>query len=81
LHNRPNADLTVQNKLVWEALKSGGFYMVIDHAAESGSGKRDTSTLHRVDPELVKKEVTSVGFKLAKQSDRRLRTVAESGLK
>jgi predicted methyltransferase len=69
MHNRPDADLTAQNKLVWDALKPGGLYVLIDHAAESGSGKRDTSTLHRIDPELVKKEVTSVGFKLVQDSD------------
>lgn len=68
LHNRPNADLAVQNKMVWDALKPGGLYLVIDHAAENGSGKRDTSTLHRIDPELVKQEVTSVGFKLVTDS-------------
>jgi predicted methyltransferase len=68
LHNRPNADLTVQNKMVWDALKPGGLYILIDHAAENGSGKRDSSTLHRIDPELVKKEVTAVGFKLVQDS-------------
>ncbi|HTQ36295.1 MAG TPA: hypothetical protein VMH77_04600 [Steroidobacteraceae bacterium] len=69
LHNRPNADLAAINKMVWNALKPGGLYMVIDHAAEKGSGARDTSTLHRIDPDLVRKEVTSVGFKLVQQSD------------
>lgn len=69
LHNRPNADLAAQNKMVWDALKPGGYYIVIDHAAENGSGKRDSSTLHRIDPELVKQEVTAVGFKLHKESD------------
>ncbi len=64
LHNRPNADLAAQNRMALNALKPGGLYVVIDHAAENGSGKRDTSTLHRIDPELVKAEVTSVGFKL-----------------
>jgi predicted methyltransferase len=68
LHNRPNADLAVQNKMVWDALKPGGLYVVIDHAAETGSGARDTSTLHRIDPELVKTEVTAAGFKLVTDS-------------
>jgi predicted methyltransferase len=69
LHNRPNADLLANNKMVWNALKPGGLYVVIDHAAESGSGARDTSTLHRIDPELVKAEVTAAGFKLLRQSE------------
>jgi len=41
---------------------------VIDHAAEKGSGARDSSTLHRIDPDLVRKEVTSVGFEVASES-------------
>ena len=35
---------------------------VFDHVAEPGSGMRDTDTLHRIDPDIVKKQVTSVGF-------------------
>jgi predicted methyltransferase len=69
LHNRPNADLAAFNKGVFDALKPGGTYIVIDHAAEKGSGTRDTSTLHRIDPEQVKKEVTAAGFKLEGESD------------
>lgn len=69
MHNRPNADLGAINKMVWNALKPGGLYMVIDHAAKAGTGASDTSTLHRIDPQLVKQEVTSVGFKLVQQSD------------
>ena len=69
LHNRPNADLAAFNKNVFEALKPGGTYLVLDHAAEAGSGTRDTSTLHRIDPEVVKTEVTAAGFKLEGSSD------------
>ena len=69
LHNRPNADLAAFNKNVFDALKPGGTYLVLDHAAEAGSGTRDTSTLHRIDPEVVKTEVTAAGFKLEGSSD------------
>ncbi len=69
MHNRPNADLGAINRMVWDALKPGGLYMVIDHAAKKGSGASDTSTLHRIDPDLVKKEVESVGFELVQTSD------------
>ena len=40
----------------------GGVYIVLDHVAESGSGARDTGTLHRVDPQLVRSEVLAAGF-------------------
>ena len=69
LHNRPNADLSVFNKFVFDSLKPGGTFIVIDHAAAAGSGARDTGTLHRIDPALVKSEVTSVGFVLEAESD------------
>jgi predicted methyltransferase len=69
LHNRPDADLAAENKMVWNALRPGGLYMVIDHAAQKGSGVRDTSTLHRVDPDLVMKEVRAAGFQFIMQSD------------
>lgn len=53
---------------VFKALKPGGVYIVEDHVAEAGSGARDTSTLHRIDPALVKEEVTSAGFEFAGES-------------
>ena len=69
LHNRPDADLAAENKMVWNALRPGGLYVVIDHAAQKGSGLRDTSTLHRIDPDVVLKEVTAAGFQIVTQSD------------
>ncbi|MEP7244870.1 MAG: methyltransferase [Gammaproteobacteria bacterium] len=69
IHNVPNADLKAVNTTIFNALKPGGTYIVIDHAAEKGSGARDTSTLHRIDPEIVKTEVQSAGFVLAGESD------------
>lgn len=63
-HNLPNANVAGIDEAVLKALKPGGVYLVLDHAAEKGSGFRDTSTLHRIDPEAVKKEVVSAGFKL-----------------
>jgi predicted methyltransferase len=68
-HNLPNADLAALNKRVFDVLKHGGVYMVIDHAAAAGHGASDTRTLHRIDPETVKSEVEGVGFKLAATSD------------
>ncbi|MEY2855338.1 MAG: hypothetical protein RL030_2470 [Pseudomonadota bacterium] len=67
-HNRPNADLVAFNKNIFNTLKPGGVYIVIDHAAQDGSGARDTSTLHRIDPALVKSEVTQAGFEYVGES-------------
>ena len=62
------ADTAAMNKAIFAALKPGGLYVIIDHVAETGSGARDTGTLHRIDPELVKAEVTAAGFVLAGES-------------
>jgi predicted methyltransferase len=62
LHNFPGLDLAAFNKAVFDSLKPGGLYVILDHSAEAGSGFRDTSTLHRIDPEAVKKEVSAAGF-------------------
>jgi predicted methyltransferase len=69
LHNVPNLDVGGFDQAVFKALKPGGVFIVLDHAAEKGSGFRDTSTLHRVDPEAVKKEVEAAGFKFEGQSE------------
>lgn len=69
LHNIQGLDLGAVNKAVFAALKPGGIYIVLDHAAEPGSGFRDTNTLHRIDPEAVKTEVEAAGFKLVARSD------------
>jgi predicted methyltransferase len=69
LHNFPGLDLGVFNKLVFDDLKPGGIYLVLDHAAQAGSGGRDTKTLHRIDPATVKAEVTAAGFVFVASSD------------
>ena len=67
-HNIPNLDIAALNKSIYDALKPGGIYIVLDHAAATGSGVAATNTLHRIDPELVKKEVTAAGFKFVGES-------------
>ena len=51
LHNFPGLDVTVFNQMVFEALKPGGIYLILDHAGAPGTGISETSTLHRIDPE------------------------------
>jgi len=69
LHNFPGLDVGIFNKMVFDDLKPGGIYLVLDHTAESGSGGRDTGTLHRIDPDTVKKEVLAAGFVFVGSSD------------
>ncbi|HEY3814041.1 MAG TPA: methyltransferase [Caulobacteraceae bacterium] len=62
-------DPMLLNRAVYRALKPGGVFIVIDHAAEAGSSLRDTETLHRIDPAIVKKQVTAAGFEFVGSSD------------
>jgi predicted methyltransferase len=62
------ADTPAMDKAIFAALKPGGLYIIIDHVAQPGSGARDTGTLHRIDPELVKSEVLAAGFVLDGES-------------
>jgi len=68
VHNVPDLDIPAFNKSIFDALKPGGVFLVVDHAAAAGSGARDTSTLHRIDPQTVKSEVEAAGFVLAGES-------------
>lgn len=62
------ADVPAFNRAVFAALKPGGVYVVLDHAAQAGSGLRNTEDLHRIDPATVKAEVIAAGFKLDGES-------------
>jgi predicted methyltransferase len=68
-HNLKDTDALAIDKAVFNALRPDGTYFVVDHAATPGSGFKDTSTLHRVDEDAVKKEIESVGFRLVGESD------------
>lgn len=56
------------NKAVFEALKPGGYYIVLDHAAVAGLDDAGMNKLHRIDEALVKKEVLAAGFVLDAES-------------
>ena len=62
-------DLAKFNRAVYDKLKPGGTYIVLDHVAAAGSGLRDTNTLHRIDPATVKQEVLAAGFKFVGEDD------------
>ena len=64
-----NVDMAAFNKHVFESLKPGGVYFIIDHAAAAGTGATLSPKLHRIDKATVIAEVTAAGFKLAGESD------------
>jgi predicted methyltransferase len=57
------------NAAVLRALKPGGVYAVVDHSARPSDGANATETLHRIDEEFVKQEITAAGFRLDASSD------------
>lgn len=65
--NRGGADAL--NAFAFKALKPGGTYIVIDHAAGPNPAPDVTSKLHRIDPQVVKQQVQAAGFELEAESD------------
>lgn len=62
-------DRAAMNRSIFEHLKPGGVFLVIDHKALPGAGDAITGELHRIDPATVRKEVEAAGFVLAATSD------------
>lgn len=62
-------DRAKMNRRLFDALKPGGHFIVIDHAANPGAGIGVGKTLHRIDPAIVRREVEAAGFRLEAQSD------------
>jgi predicted methyltransferase len=56
------------NRAVYERLKSGGYYVIVDHATAAGVGMSNAQSLHRIDPASVREEVEAAGFVLDAES-------------
>ena len=56
------------NRAVYQQLKPGGSYVIVDHAAAAGSGTSDAQSVHRIEPSSVRKEVEAAGFVLDAES-------------
>jgi predicted methyltransferase len=95
-HDFPNVaemgvvDIAAVNRAIFNSLKRGGIYIVIDHAAAAHSGYLDiepdmSKRLHRIDPEIVMRQVLAAGFvfdaeshALANPNDRHDKSVFDS---
>ncbi|MGX7002313.1 class I SAM-dependent methyltransferase [Caballeronia sp. KNU42] len=56
------------NRAVYGRLKSGGYYVIVDHATAAGVGMSNAQSLHRIDPASVREEVEAAGFVLDAES-------------
>jgi predicted methyltransferase len=56
------------NRAVYQRLKPGGSYVIVDHAAAAGAGTSDAQSLHRIEPASVREEVEAAGLVLDAES-------------
>lgn len=64
-----NVDMAAFNRHVFDSLKPGGIYFIVDHAAAAGTGAKLSPKLHRIEEATVVKEVTAAGFVRAGESN------------
>ena len=56
------ADRDAMNISIYQALKPGGIYGIIDHNAKEGTGIDNCHDIHRIEKSYVIEEVTKAGF-------------------
>lgn len=64
-----DVDRAKMNAAVFQALKPGGVYAVIDHSGRQGTGATEVKTLHRIEEAVVVAEIEKAGFRLAADAD------------
>jgi predicted methyltransferase len=57
-------DRAAMNRNLFEALKPGGVFVVVDHAAKDNDGVQVAGTLHRIEERIVRSEIEAAGFRL-----------------
>ncbi|HEY5243110.1 MAG TPA: SAM-dependent methyltransferase [Polyangiaceae bacterium] len=62
-------DRDKMNKAIFDSLRHGGQYVIVDHSAPEGSGTEDVKTTHRIDELFVIRDVERVGFHHAGSAD------------
>jgi predicted methyltransferase len=62
-------DMARFNRHVFDSLKSGGTYFIVDHQANAGTTEAQISYLHRIEKAQVIREVEAAGFKFTAEGD------------
>ncbi len=62
-------DMAAFNRRVYDGLKPGGIYFILDHQANPGTDDAGVAKVHRIEKSVVIKEVTAAGFKLVGESN------------
>jgi predicted methyltransferase len=55
-------DVASVNRQIFNALKPGGVYVVLDHSARARAEIGVADTLHRIDQAIVRRELEAAGF-------------------
>ena len=63
------ANREAMNRAVFNALKPGGIFLIVDHSARPGDGTNVASTFHRIEEAVVRNEVQAAGFVLDAEAD------------
>jgi predicted methyltransferase len=63
-----NLDINVVTKGVFDALKPGGIFIVLDHST-AATGPEVPGTLHRISAEVVKADMKAAGFQFVGESN------------
>lgn len=61
-------DREKMNRAIFNALRPGGIYGIVDHSAAPGSGLSVVQTLHRIEESTLRAEVEHAGFKLVEEA-------------
>jgi predicted methyltransferase len=67
-------DMAAFNRRVYDSLKPGGIYFILDHQANPGTSEAQIAALHRIEKSQVIREVEAAGFKLVAEGDALHRT-------
>jgi predicted methyltransferase len=62
-------DMAAFNRHVFDSLKPGGIYFILDHQANPGITLDQIAVLHRIEKATVIREVTAAGFKLVREGN------------
>lgn len=57
------------NRAVFESLRPGGLYVIVDHSGRPGTGATEVKSLHRIEERVVRDEIEGAGFRLVRTAD------------
>lgn len=66
---RFGTDVAAMNRRVFEVLKPGGLYVILDHQAADGAGISVAGTLHRIEAAELRRQVEAAGFVFDGETD------------